>query len=88
MSQAIYKSHIIYCLGYHLCKAAVSTILHTHPHPHRHTDLQIEREIERERAREGNYIQGEVLFGSKPYSLEVLFPRLIENIYNTSAKET
>lgn len=46
MSQAIYKSRVIYCLGHQLCNAAVSTVLHTHSPPHTRTDLQMERERE------------------------------------------
>lgn len=77
MSQAIYKSHIIYCLGYHLCNAAVSTILHTYTHPHTHTEQE----------REKLYSMGGFIWVKVIVSGGFVF-HLIENIYNTSAKET
>lgn len=59
------------------CVMQLSQPFYTHTHTHTYGDREREskRGKERKRRREGerDYIQGEVLFGLKPYSVEVLF---------------
>lgn len=56
----------------------LSQPFYTHTHPHTHP----------ERERERNYIQGEVFIWVKAILSGGFVFHLIENIYNTSAKET